>query len=236
MKTILLTLTILFTFLTTEINASISEETESILQTSFSHDKTFKKHARKVLRKTITDSDDQKKLMGAVALYRTGIQSANDLSKLFDLLARHVSNDTLDDFTSNLDTIIEAYRDNQELKTQGGFTPDRLKGENLFNAMTLLSAIQQKGFLSQATEAVVGFLTFGDFGEYLNFSRLYLVECFLTPLSKKSTWDSDLTKDVLKKLDLAEKEIGYIGTMDIGILYGQVRRLIEDQEHRAPNL
>lgn len=228
MKTILLTLTILFTFSTTEINASISDEAESILQISFSHDKTFKKHARKVLRKTITDSDDQEKLMGAVALYRTGIQSANDLSKLFDLLAQHVSNDTLDDFTSNLDAIIEAYRDDQELKTQGGFTADRLKGENLFNAMTLLSAIQQKGFLSEATEAVVGFLTFGDFGKYLNFSRLYLVKCFLTPLSKKSTWDSDLTEDVLKNLSLAKEKIEYIGIMNIGILYGQAKRLIED--------
>ncbi len=228
MKTILLTLTIIFTFLTTKINASISDETESILQTSFSHDKTFKKYVRKILRKTITDSDDQEKLMGAVALYRTGIQSANDLSKLFDLLARHVSNDTLDDFTSHLDKIIEAYRDDQELKTQGGFTPDRLKGENLFNAMILLSTIQQKGFLSKATKAVVDFLTFEDFGKYLNFSRLYLVECFLTPLSKKSTWDSDLTENVLKNLSLEKEEIGYIGIMNIGILYGQARRLIAD--------
>lgn len=228
MKTILLTLTIIFTFLTTKINVSISDETESILQTSFSHDKTFKKYARKILRKTITDSDDQEKLMGAVALYRTGIQSANDLSKLFDLLARHVSNDTLDDFTSHLDTIIEAYRDDQELKTQGGFTPDRLKGENLFNAMILLSTIQQKGFLGEATKAVVDFLTFEDFGKYLNFSRLYLVECFLTPLSKKSTWDSDLTEDVLRNLSLEKEEIGYIGIMNIGILYGQARRLIAD--------
>lgn len=236
MKTYLFTLTLLLTLPTTQTNASlleevktsISVEAESILQAHFSKDKTFKRYARKTLREDITNSDDQEKLMSAVALYRTGIQSADDLSHLFDLLTKHVSNGTLEDFTSNLDMVIEAYRDNQGISRQGSFTPDRLKGENLFNAMALLSTIQQKGFLTEATDAVVKFLTFPEFGTYLNFSRLYLIDYFLTPLSKKSSWDSDLTEDVLKNLRSTKKKIGHISIMNIGILYGKTKRLIKD--------
>ena len=245
MKMYLLALTLLLTLSTTQIKASVSDEAEDIpqnqikasvskvaediLQTHFSKDKTFKRHVRKALRAVTTDSDEQKKLMSRVVFYRPGIQSANDLSKLFDLLKQHMLSKTFDTFTSSVDTVIEAYSDDQG--TLSAFKSDRLKGEALLESMNILSSIQEKGFLTAATRAVVKFLTVPEFGTYLNFSRLYLVGHFLRPLSEKMAWNDKLTDEMVgvlrEKIDKFKESGGHINVMNIGDLYGMTKRLIE---------
>lgn len=219
MKTYLFTLIFLFTLPTSQ--ASVSKKAEDILQSQFSNDKTFKKHARKALRENIMNFDDQEKLIKAVALYRPNIQSASDLSKLFDLLAQPMTSGAFDDFTSKLDIIIKAYSDNQ----------NRLKGEIILKSMSVLSTIQRNGFLTPATNGVVKFLTIPEFGNFLNFSRFYLVDCFLMPLSQKSTWDEDLTNSVIEDLNIERKKVEesgrHINEMNIGELYGVAKNLIE---------
>ncbi|HBN22370.1 MAG TPA: hypothetical protein DD412_03955 [Holosporales bacterium] len=245
MKMYLLALTLLLILSTTQIKASVSDEAEDIpqnqikasvskvaediLQTYFPKDKTFKKHARKALRVVIIDSDEQEKLMNAVVLYRTGIQSARDLSKLFDLLKQHMLSETFDTFTSSVDTVIEAYSNDQG--TLSAFKLDRLKGEALLESMNILSSIQEKGFLTAATRAIVKFVTIPEFETYLNFSRLYLVNYFLRPLSEKKSWNDELTNEVMRvlreKIDKFKKSGGHINVMNIGSLYGATKRLIE---------
>lgn len=218
MKKYLLILTLIPTLVTTQIKASISKEAEEILQTYFSHDKTFKRHARKALRKDIKDSENQKKLMDAVVLYRPGIHSADNLSRLFDLLAAHVLADTFDNLTSSINTIIDAYSDDH----------GRLKGETLLHTINALSVLSQRNLLITATKALTAFADFPDFKTHLNFSRVYLTDCFLSPLVEQPTWSDESTKNVIKRLNLDNEKIGHISVMTIDYLYERAKKHIEN--------
>ncbi len=218
MKIYLFSLILIFTLVTTQIKSSISEEAEEILQTYFFHDKTFKRHARNALRKDITDSEDQKKLMEAVALYRPGIHSADNLSRLFDLLAAHVPADTFDDLTSSINAIINAYSDDH----------DRLKGETLLHTINALSILSQRNLLVTATKAVTTFADFPDFKTHLNFSRVYLTDCFLNPLVEQPTWNDEATRNIIKRLNLDKEKMGHISVMTIDILYERAKYHIEN--------
>ncbi|NCP62827.1 MAG: hypothetical protein GW748_05895 [Alphaproteobacteria bacterium] len=218
MKKYLLILTLIPILVTTQIKASISKEAEEILQTYFSHDKTFKRQARKALRKDIKDSEDQKKLMNAVVLYRPGIHSADNLSRLLNLLAAHMLSDTFDDLTSNVNIIIDAYSDDH----------GRLKGKTLLHTINALSVLSQRNLLITATKALKAFADFPDFKTHLNFSRVYLTDCFLRPLVEQPTWSAESTKNIIKRLNLDKEEMGHISVMTIDILYEKAKKYIEN--------